>query len=644
MDRYLLFQKLGGPHSIIHINNYSDKITVKQLNGLNLKCYKETNDEEFELISNSAVPAPSILEVFSETVGEGNFILEYMSTSGEVLKEVRYDIYTFQIQLDVDANRDSKIDENEIGKSEWTWGESSKGSIIMVNNDKDISDIQPINGEKSEMSKMIVRPTGIDILPEPLELVLYATPKSSSRFSIYRKYADNTLTCIMGKNSGSVPLNISTPLKHQGEELYIEAHDFPNKDFEGLITIELHLREKQTNGAIVGIDTVVMRVAPWIMTPNTLPAEIVYTCEMDEQYSGNEKFLEELSKACNKLNVPLVIIPPYENRGDRWIQDEIEIGYCESPTHIMPVVFDSPRDRELDPFPEKKLLGPDFGHFQIGGSTSNSLDSFGNLEVSPPVSVRGKNYPFGRIIFGGRNYSTSRVNAREIMPEIRYFLYAQKVQSPIEIYSDWLAVGHVDEIINFVPIQNEKGFKLLVASPLTTYNLLEDLRNEGYGDVSLFKGFRKAVDPDSNSAEITINEILLDDKLRKANETFQKYMNLNINILKEELGLVESDIVHVPVLFESPSTDERTLAYFPDMVNHLVIGDTSLIPKPYGPQINGECAFEKYIRDALPTRNAIFIDDWYSYHKLSGEVHCGTNVKRKPFNNIHWWVYDSFNR
>ncbi|WP_249728671.1 protein-arginine deiminase domain-containing protein, partial [Bacillus paralicheniformis] len=68
--------------------------------------------------------------------------------------------------------------------------------------------------------------------------------------------------------------------------------------------------------------------------------------------------------------------------------------------------------------------------------------------------------------FGGRNYSTSRVNAREIMPEIRYLLYAQKVQSPIEIYSDWLAVGHVDEIINFVPIQNEKGFKLLVASPL----------------------------------------------------------------------------------------------------------------------------------------------------------------------------------
>src|SRR5690606_41792009 len=25
-----------------------------------------------------------------------------------------------------------------------------------------------------------------------------------------------------------------------------------------------------------------------------------------------------------------------------------------------------------------------------------------------------------------------------------------------------------------------------------------------------------------------------------------------------------------------------------------------------------------------------FIDDWYSYHLLDGEVHCGTNVTRTP--------------
>jgi protein-arginine deiminase len=32
--------------------------------------------------------------------------------------------------------------------------------------------------------------------------------------------------------------------------------------------------------------------------------------------------------------------------------------------------------------------------------TVTSLDSFGNLEVSPPVTVNGKEYPLGRILIG----------------------------------------------------------------------------------------------------------------------------------------------------------------------------------------------------------------------------------------------------
>ena len=32
------------------------------------------------------------------------------------------------------------------------------------------------------------------------------------------------------------------------------------------------------------------------------------------------------------------------------------------------------------------------------------LDSFGNLEVSSPVTVGGKEYPLGRILTGDRGY------------------------------------------------------------------------------------------------------------------------------------------------------------------------------------------------------------------------------------------------
>ena len=46
--------------------------------------------------------------------------------------------------------------------------------------------------------------------------------------------------------------------------------------------------------------------------------------------------------------------------------------------------------------------GPDFGYVTREPlfETVTSLDSFGNLEVSPPVTVDGKTYPLGRILIG----------------------------------------------------------------------------------------------------------------------------------------------------------------------------------------------------------------------------------------------------
>lgn len=39
---------------------------------------------------------------------------------------------------------------------------------------------------------------------------------------------------------------------------------------------------------------------------------------------------------------------------------------------------------------------------------------------------------------------------------VQEFLWAQKVQEPIALYSDWLVVGHVDEFMTFVPAPDRK--------------------------------------------------------------------------------------------------------------------------------------------------------------------------------------------
>ena len=70
----------------------------------------------------------------------------------------------------------------------------------------------------------------------------------------------------------------------------------------------------------------------------------------------------------------------------------------------------------------------------------------------------------------------------------------------------------------------------------------------------------------------------------------------------------------------------------------VVLGKHLGIPKPFGPIIHGRCCLEEKVRALLEPLglHCTFIDDFFSYHKLLGDVHCGTNVRRQPFSS-KWW-------
>lgn len=52
--------------------------------------------------------------------------------------------------------------------------------------------------------------------------------------------------------------------------------------------------------------------------------------------------------------------------------------------------------------------------------------------------------------------SPGRSGGRRMAKVVRDFLGAQQVQAPVEVYSDWLSVGHVDEFLSFVPTSDQK--------------------------------------------------------------------------------------------------------------------------------------------------------------------------------------------
>uniref|UniRef100_A0A8C3VU00 Protein-arginine deiminase n=1 Tax=Catagonus wagneri TaxID=51154 RepID=A0A8C3VU00_9CETA len=543
------------------------------------------------------------------------------------------------ISLDVDTGRTGKAKRSQGDKKTWRWGPEGSGAVLLVNCDRDSLGSKGLDlantqltslDDLQDMSPMTLSCGGPDELFDNHKLVLSVPFSDSKRLGVFCARGGNSLSDykqVLG------PQRLSYEVERQpGEQkisFYVEGLTFPDADFLGLVSLSVSLVDTKILPEVpLFTDSVAFRMAPWIMTPNTQAPLELYVCSVVDAHGSNEKFLDDMSDLVLKANCKLIVCPQIENRNDRWIQDEMEFGYIEAPHKSFPVVFDSPRNRGLKDFPYKRVLGPDFGYVtretQFAGASG--LDSFGNLDVSPPVTVDGKEYPLGRILIGS---SFPRSGGRRMARVVRDFLHAQQVQAPVELYSDWLSVGHVDEFLSFVPTSDRKGFRLLLASPSACLKLFQEKKEEGYGEAAQFDGLK-------HKAKRSINEMLADRHLRNDNLYAQKCIDWNREMLKRELGLTERDIVDIPQLFILRGSYAE--AFFPDMVNMVVLGKHLGIPKPFGPVINGRCCLEEKVRSLLEPLGlrCVFIDDYLSYHELLGEIHCGTNVRRQPF-PFKWW-------
>ncbi|XP_064252992.1 protein-arginine deiminase type-3-like [Passer domesticus] len=585
-------------------------------------------------------PGPELLLAMdrpSKDAGDEKVRISYFREAGGVPvgRAVLY-LTCVEVSLDADVTRSGAVSRTLLDKASWTWGPEGHGAILLVNCDRDDPGAEGLDNEDSvvrsyndlqDMAQLVLRTRGPRATFAGHRLLLHLDFGHADKIRVF--YGGNGAELEMFKPvlGGSKLAYTVRPSRHHHESVfYVEGLAFPDVAFSGLVSLHVTLLESPEKGleSPIFTDSVVFRVAPWIMTPNTAAPLEVFVCSVDK----NEEFVAAVGALAERAQCPLTVCPVPQNQQDRWIQDEVEFGYIQAPHKTLPVVFDSPRDRGLKDFPVRSILGPDFGYVaRQAPEGASSLDSFGNLEVSPPVTVQGKEYPLGRILIGS---SFPRVGGRRVAKAVRDFLVAQKVQAPVELFSDWLTVGHVDEFLSFVPAPDRKGFRLLLASPSACYQLLKEKQEEGFGEAAMFQGLDRVPKP-------TINEILANEELRKFNDYAQSCISWNRDILKCSLGLAEPDILDIPQLFQSNAHSEAE-AFFPDMVNMLVLGRHLGIPKPFGPVVGGRCCLEQRVRELLEPLglSCTFIDDFFSYHVLLGEVHCGTNVRRKPF-AFKWW-------
>ena len=570
--------------------------------------------------------------------------------------------YLFHIHLD--ADRDGTVDDEWADNETWEFGEGKKGAIIRYNNDNDDNDAA---------KKMDFENTGVDqaddlpdiaqlelrkessgtVFPAGWQMVLEVSDKTKIRiFDLY----DVSGKEIIGPSKGK--LHVFDDLSGDVVRLGMEALEFPGEAFDPP-EIVLTLRVNDDKGISRYQEKAVVRVAPWIMFNHLHITDEVYVV----QTADNAAFRRDLRTAIG--SVPLREAPRNPYGSDRWMQDVMEIGFstlpgtCTEKEWHLPVAVRTYNDRikngwgVLDRYPKNNLLGPGYGFHQTAKpGRGTSLDSFGNLECSPPVTVNGKEYKFGRIVYG----EGSGLN--RMHKSVTDFLHAQKIQSPFSIDTGWLVVGHVDETVSFCPMKNaSKKFKVLAASPQVAVDILRDLENSGNGDAKLFQGVRDAkykngrMRPTSVYKLQTVSEILGDGDFMLHQDIAQIAIDLQKDTLAKELGLGTDDFIDLPVLFREDDGNGY-IAYTAGVVNMLVVthagGARLCIPKPFGPMIGGICQFEVDIISKLGESGSSvtgldysFIDDFVTYHNLYGEIHCGTNSRRIAPDTVRWWEQES---
>ncbi len=587
----------------------------------------------------------------------------------------------FGVDVDVDSDLSGAVDETA---DEDAVEEDLPGAVLFVNIDDDNEDSNldcdsgEVCAEENDLSLGLVGPGEAGTFPEGAELVL--TLEGDAEY--VRILIDGVPT--LGKVDGDTVTETTLTDLDGGFEIEADGNDF-------YFNVTLRASVYAAGGdEVMAEDAVVLGTPPFMMFNHLDEARHLYVMS-----GGNTLMRQGIKAAIGEENVTEASV--YQYGWDVWIQDEIEFGYQQTPVGPMDLVLDSVRttgSQWLDAFPENVLLGPDFGHVtERGSGWANSVDSFGNLECAPPYTVDGTEYPFGRIYYGGR---ASGPGSRQIVEGLRDFLDHQMVQSPLEIDSCWLAVGHVDEFMLFLPDPtSDKGFKL------------------GYTDWQLAREILEGLDPNmelprftNDHGFATVGEIL-DSTLPDYNDELDvEYMQPILEELKTEFGLTDEDVVLIPGVWER--TNWGGLAMIPGMTNLAVYNEHLLIADPFfrthdedvdgsgsldaGEDINGngwmdtdedangnreldagedinlngvldteEDANENWILDEGEDLNGNgllntyrdpfilymhenmpeslelhFLDNWETYHLMWGEVHCGTNILRTP-SALNWW-------
>ena len=411
-------------------------------------------------------------------------------------------------------------------------------------------------------------------------------------------------------------------VRKKGVVIAVEAADFPASDRPP--TIEVKVMFETREGRPLHEEKILCRVAPFLLSSCLDPAEQVQVVRT----KGTEQFVRNLEPLVEAAGAELEIVDDASiPEHDIWIQDAVEIGYATDGERVVHFALHGNRGRELDAVFAKKILGRNFGVIRKGdfrGRSAEWIDWYGNLEVSPPVKAKGRDFRNGRIYAGTQA-------ERAMHPEVIKFLEAQGAQAPVLwLDTSWLVIGHVDETVSWVPSKVGTPFRMLIPSPRLAVEILRQVEQDAPGGI-LNRGTKREGDK-PGEFERPVADALRDEGLIEVQERVQGKIDAVRRTLQDELGVADADIIEIPVLFNSENDrfPGRCFAETVNMVNGLLVGNDYIVPDPRGPLVDGKDVLLQAVKDRLEPLGCrvVPLDCFEPYHRWGGEIHCGTNATR----------------
>jgi len=557
--------------------------------------------------------------------------------------------------LRADSNRDGEVRFDETDAVKTTW-DAKNGAVFLANIDDDKARCKKVGDDVDLVQCNDAANEVVDGADDALDLARLKTKPwaeapdtATAAISVTAEVADK-VRLFKRTGEGAADFEVlaedSTFTAEEiraGVELAIEAKDIvrDTAKWDGFVDVTLTV----TVGTETATDTVKMRVAPVMTFHHLLPAEEVFIS--DTGTAGNRQTRTDLAKYCAAAGVPA---PTRVDEQDPWAQDFFETAFMSMPgaggaQHVMHVDLRSanvysPGDAKNPLRPAGQAVFTTFRGKDTGGiqqydakhsQDMDSLNSFGNLETIPPYTLGDKAYPFGRILRG---------KTASFFPDPTFvkMMESQAMQPPVYVDTSWLLVGHVDETMSFVKAKSARGWALLVNDPTIAKKMLEAEVAAGNGATPMFVGKSWYDDNGKPSpAEATITAVLADTAVMTASADAATEIDAQLAKVKAETGLTDAEIIKIPFLHTS--MQGGSYAYIPGMVNGILVSDTHfVVPNPHGPVIDGADIFQKTMTERLAPLGITvdFAEDWDEYHAALGEVHCGSNARRK-IPDTKWW-------